>query len=220
MNRIHSVLFLTATNDPFAEKASTYLRSKFQNCQIYCSEWGQKFPEELESWTGDYIISFLSRWIIPQKILTLAKRECLNFHPGPPEYPGIGCTNFAIYERASQFGVTCHRMESKVDTGDIISTKKFPIDANETIENLHNKTRHALLTLFIDIIQKLSENKSLTSSPENWTREPFTRHQLNELAQICFSMTADEVNRRIRATSFKNWQPYIEFHGFRFDYKP
>ena len=33
-------------------------------------------------------------------------------------------------------------------------------------------------------------------------------------------MNAEEVNRRIRATSFKNWQPYIEFQGFRFDYKP
>ena len=220
MNRIHSVLFLTAKDDLFAEIASKYLSSKFQNCQIYCSEWGQKFPEELESWTGDYIISFLSRWIVPQKILKLAKRECINFHPGPPEYPGIGCTNFAIYEGASQFGVTCHRMESKVDTGDIISTMNFPIDASETIENLHDKTRHALLNLFKDIIQKISENKSLTSSSENWTRPPFTRSQLDELARINFSMNADEVNRRIRATSFKNWQPYIEFQGFRFDYKP
>jgi hypothetical protein len=33
-------------------------------------------------------------------------------------------------------------------------------------------------------------------------------------------MSADEVRRRIRAISYKGWQPYVEIHGHKFEYKP
>tara|TARA_B100000674_G_scaffold487192_1_gene497071 strand:+ start:3496 stop:4158 length:663 start_codon:yes stop_codon:yes gene_type:complete len=220
MNKTNSVLFLTAANDPWANEATDFLRTKFENHNIYHSDWEQKFPPKLITWEGDYIISFISRWIVPQKVLENAKLECLNFHPGPPEYPGIGCTNFAIYEGASKFGVTCHRMHSKVDTGEILRTQSFPIGSNETIEKLHHKTRNALLDLFKDVLTQLAENKFTCTNLKTWTRKPFTRKQLDALGQIDVSMDSSEVSRRIRATSFKNWQPYIDFHGFRFSYKP
>ena len=57
-----------------------------------------KFPEDIEWWKGDYIVSFLSPWVISNSLLNRAKKASINFHPAPPEYPGIGCTNFAIYE--------------------------------------------------------------------------------------------------------------------------
>jgi hypothetical protein len=33
-------------------------------------------------------------------------------------------------------------------------------------------------------------------------------------------MSKDEITRRVRAISYKHFQPYIEIHGFRFEYKP
>ncbi len=66
-----------------------------------------------------YIISFVSPWIIPENLLNSAQKAAINFHPGPPDYPGTGCYNFALYEGTKKYGVTAHHMEKKVDTGNI-----------------------------------------------------------------------------------------------------
>ena len=44
--------------------------------------------------------------------------------------------------------------------------------------------------------------------------------QFNELFVIRPEMSKDEIARRIRAISFKGWQPYVEIEGYRFEYKP
>ena len=51
----------------------------------------------------------------------------INFHPGSPEYPGTGCTNFAIYNKEKEYGVTCHYMKTSVDSEILSQVKRFPI---------------------------------------------------------------------------------------------
>ena len=41
----------------------------------------------------DYVLSFLSKKILNKKFLSQTKILNINFHPGPPDYPGIGCYN-------------------------------------------------------------------------------------------------------------------------------
>lgn len=45
----------------------------------------------------------------------------------------------------------------------------------------------------------------------------FSRKQFDELFKVT-DMSADEVRRRVRAISYKQWQPYVEIHGYRFEY--
>ena len=61
--------------------------------------------------------------------------------------------------------------------------------------------------------------KNLPISKEKWTKRPYTRKELNELAQISTDMTKDEIAKRIRATSFGGWKPTIQIHGFVFELK-
>ena len=62
-----------------------------------------------------------------------SKTAAINFHPASPEYPGTGCNNFALYENAGEYGVTCHYMAPKADTGKIIKVKRFPVFANDDV---------------------------------------------------------------------------------------
>ena len=66
-------------------------------------------------------------WVVPEWLLRKAKIAAINFHPASPDYPGIGCRNFALYENAKEYGVTCHHMSATIDTGSIIEIKRFPI---------------------------------------------------------------------------------------------
>ena len=47
----------------------------------------------------------------------------INFHPGPPEFRGIGCANFALLKNSKYYGSTAHVMEAKVDSGPILMSK-------------------------------------------------------------------------------------------------
>lgn len=187
----------------------------------YClGKWGDPLPENVRRWEGDYIVSYLSRWVIPEDLLQRAHKAAINFHPASPEYPGIGCNNFALYEDAKEYGTTCHHMATKVDSGKIVEVKRFPVYPQDDVATLLKRTYEHMIALFFEIAGLMAEGKELPVSPETWTRKPFTRKQFNELFKITPDMSQDEIAHRVRAVSFGQYQPYIELQGYKFEYKP
>ena len=214
-----SLLFLGKAEDPDCARALEFCQSHFENLTFCLGNWGDPLPEEIRKWEGDIIISYLSRWVVPEELLNRAKIAAINFHPASPEYPGIGCNNFALYENAQEYGVTCHHMARKVDTGRIIKVRRFPVHPEDGVEEILQRTYENQMALFFEIAELIAEGKELPVSTETWTRPPFSRKQFDELFKIAPDMSADEVRRRVRAISYKQWQPYVEIHGYRFEYK-
>ena len=66
-------------------------------------------------------------------MLSIPKLGCINFHPGPlPSYGGSNGWVWAIINGETEYGVTFHYMEEKIDTGHIVAIENFNIEANET----------------------------------------------------------------------------------------
>lgn len=214
------IIFCGKKNDAFSMQAMRFCTMHFQDVKVFVSEWKDPFPQEMYEDSCDYLINFLSRWIIPEAVLKKVKIAAINFHPGSPNYPGIGCNNFALYENASSYGVTCHHMLPIVDTGGIIATKTFPVYQNDDVASLLERTYPALLALFYEIMDGILQGKPLPVSEEKWTRKPFTRKQFNELMTIREGITSEELKRRIRATSYKQWNPSIDLYGYQFQFNP
>jgi len=215
-----SLLFLGKADDEDCARALAFCQKNFSSVSSCLGRWGDPLAPEIRAWEGDYIISYLSRWVVPADLLARAKRAAINFHPASPEYPGIGCNNFALYEDAREYGTTCHHMASKVDTGAIIAVKRFPVYPDDNVESLLKRTYEHQIELFFEIAGMIAKEKELPVSDEKWTRSPFTRAQFNELFRITPGMSKEEIERRIRAISYKHWQPYVEIEGYRFEYKP
>ena len=178
------VLFLGKNNDTFTLKALDHLRLIFTEVKDYLGDWGDKLPDEASYWEGEILISYKSRWIIPKNLLDKAKEVAINFHPASPDYPGIGCINFALYDNANEYGATCHHMNPKVDSGDIIKVLKFPIYPSDNVETLLTRTYEHQLILFYEIINYLHKGKTLPKSNEKWSREPYSRKDFDELNNI------------------------------------
>ncbi len=214
--RKERVLFL-AKNKPFADIASLLINRHFERPIIKFGEVGQKFPIEFEEEKFDYIISYISPWIVPNNILKKVSKASINFHPGPPNYPGIGCTNFAIYNEESTFGITVHHMEERVDSGKIIMVKTFPILPNDTVYTLTNRCYAFIFIAFCEILDMILKDKPLPESELVWKRKPYTRKELNELCKITIDMSQDEVVKRVYSTSYPG-QPgaYLDFYGLKF----
>ena len=198
------ILLVTKKND-WCQKAIQLAKYIFGESNLIIKQGeqiGEKLPELSDSF--EIIISFLSPWIVPQKLLNKA-RIAINFHPGSREYPGMGCYNFAIYEKTKMFGATCHYMKSKVDSGDIIIERRFEVEDHETIESLKYRTMIVMLALFHEVMGMIRKEIPLPKKNVSWSREPFTRAQLEDLCVINRTMTEEEVKRRVRACHFPGY---------------
>lgn len=195
-----SVLFLGKEKDAHVARAVEFCRINFATVGVYVGNWGDPWPRDSTASEWDVIISYLSRWIVPADLLGKAKLA-INFHPGPPEYPGYGCNNFAIYEAAREYGVCCHHMAPRVDTGAIIATQRFPVLSMDDGGTLLARAYDYQLVMFYEVVARIIRGEELPVSSEKWTREPFTRRQFDALGRITADMTRDEVARRTRATN-------------------
>ncbi len=211
------VLFIAKENDDYGRKAGAYILKQYPDSVLVFGKRGEPMPEAVNNWQGDLIISYLSPWIIPPNLLEKAAFASINFHPGSPDYPGIGCTNFALYNQEKEFGITCHHMLKKVDTGNIIAVSRFPIHENDSVWTLTQRCYSAISELFLTVMNDLKDRGVFMESSENWTREAYRRKELNELCRISPEMSEEEINKRIRATTFPNMPgAFIELYGKRF----
>ncbi len=205
------ILFIGKADNIYAKIAADFVQQHFHNSQVVFSKRSDPFRNDLLEWEGDLLISYLAQWIIPGELLRKAKMATINLHPGPPAYPGIGCTNFAIYNGEKEFGITCHHMLEKVDTGQIIMVKRFPLFETDTVYSLTQRCYVEILHAFCELMSGLLKGDSFPESHETWTRPPYKRKDLNELCRLTPGMTRQEIDRRIRATTYgeKVWA-YME----------
>ena len=101
-NRKNKKALLISRKDAFnIENISEFIFNNFDTT-ILIEDRDKKLPLEINSWSGDYIFSYLCPWILPLRVIRSAKIAAVNFHPGPPSYPGSGCYNFAIYNQETK----------------------------------------------------------------------------------------------------------------------
>jgi len=214
------VLMLCDKGNRLVDTAVEYFRCMLgEDLTVYRGRPGNNLPEDIGWQECDYLISFFSPWIIPAFLIKKASRGAIGFHPGPPEYTGVGCLNFALYENASTYGVTCHFLNNTT-YGSIISVKRFKVHSKDTVATLLERTSTYMLSLFYDIAELILTQKELPlADKEQWTGKSTTRKDFDNLCELSLNMNKEEVERRIRATfSTGVSNPKIYLHGYPFDF--
>jgi methionyl-tRNA formyltransferase len=218
------VLFFGRKKCNQSKKALLFLKSlNFIVTYIESSSRSEKIPKITYEWKGDYIFCFRSLFILPENIINRAKIAAINFHPGPPEYPGSGCINFALFEESKKYGVTAHLMNESIDSGEILSCKRFPIIKNDNLESLLTRTHKELFILFTSFISNLDrvgheyinelKNKN---KKEKWSGKARRIKELNSLQIIDKDTNREDLEKIIRATYTKEFPPKIILYGYEF----
>lgn len=210
-------------------KFTKFILEEFKNyeCEItilLSKSRGEKIPGKILKWRGNYILSFRSLYILPKTLIDNAEQMAINFHPGPPEYPGSGCINFALYDEVNEFGVTAHIMNQKIDNGQILEVRKFKVHLRDTLQSLLLRTHEELYKLCIDFIKGIIlrgnnfiDEKKVISKKEKWVGEAKILKDLERLQTISPLVTEAELKKIIRATYIDNYPPVIKIHGYTFD---
>lgn len=211
---------LFAKNKPGMDKAIGYLREHFKKVDLFTGKVGDAFPRKALLRKYDICVSYISPWVMPKKMLDNTREFAINFHPGPPEYRGIGCTNFAIYNNEKKYGVTVHIMLPKVDSGRIVDVRRFPISRKDTLVSLTDKCYRQIMRQFREVFDHRIKKGRLPECRERWSSKLYTRKELDELCRVSVDMPAKEIARRVKATDFPNMpKAYIELYGYKFEFK-
>lgn len=89
--------------------------------------------------------------ILPQKVLDVPKRGCINIHASIlPKYRGSAPYQWAVLDGLEETGVTAMYLTREMDAGDIIDISRTPIGENETAGELLDR----LAVLGADLLSK------------------------------------------------------------------
>lgn len=199
------------------------VRYSFDVTFIKSRKRGEKLPEDIYWWEGEYIVCFRSLFMLPKRLIDKASIAAINFHPAPPEYPGSGCINFALYDEVNEYGVTAHIMNELVDNGEILEVRRFPVTSHDNLSTVLSRTHSELFNLCSDFISGLysdGENflreKLVASETEVWKGNARLLKELDALQKIDTNVSEKELKRIIRATYIEGYPPRIELHNFTF----
>jgi methionyl-tRNA formyltransferase len=103
-------------------------------------------------------------------------------------------------------------MVESVDSGSIIAVRRFPVLDSDTVYSITQRCYVEILHLFVELVTGFLEGEDFPSSTEQWKRKPYRRKQLDELCQLREDMSSEEIERRIKATTYgdKVWAYRVE----------
>ena len=169
----------------------------------------------------DYLISFLNSMYINKSVRKKIKINSFNFHPGPPEYPGFGCYNFAMLDKVNFYGSTVHIINDKFDSGKIINVKKFKFSYKKfNLEKLIRKTHENVIKQAKDFINDIQNKKLKIEGNLKWKKKAYTKKEFEAAREIKLNDTRKNILKKIKAFSYKNYESvYLNFKGLKFELK-
>lgn len=186
---------------------------------IPCLDSLDKLPE------CDIIYSVQHHQLLRQQHLDKAKRIAVNLHLAPlPEYRGCNQFSFAIIDEATEFGVSLHEIDTRIDHGDLLFQTRFPIPENCWVNELYGLTVQKGFQLFKDSLNDLIKG-NYKKTPQQTLIKKYGgaihfRNEINNLKIIDLGATKNEIEKRIRATYMPGFEPpYCLINGEQFYFK-
>jgi methionyl-tRNA formyltransferase len=165
------------------------------------------------------LIAFTTPVIVPAFILSQLRYGAYNFHPGPPEYPGWAPAHFALYEGATEFGVTAHAMVEKVDAGAIIQVDRFAIPAESSVVALEGLAyAHLGRLLWLSAKAMATQAEPFAELPIRWGQRKNTRRGYAAICDIPLDISKEDLHRRLEIFGENHFgiAPAIKLHGVEF----
>lgn len=166
--------------------------------------------EQLAEWAPEIIVANNWRTWLPPEVFDLPVYGTLNLHDSLlPEFTGFSPVPWALISGASQVGLTAHRMDGELDTGDIAVQRAVPVGPRSTGTELVNATIDLIPEVLLDALAQI-EARTVQWQPQDLDRRSFF-HKRTELdSLIDWSWPAEDIDRLVRAMS----DPYPSAHTY------
>lgn len=154
----------------------------------------------LEKEKIDYVISINYRYIIPKEIFSKVEFP-LNIHGSLlPQYRGRTPHVWNIINGEKITGITCHKIEETVDTGDIILQEKIEIKEEWTGNDLLKQMQEKYPILLLKSLSKIERGEKLLKQEEE--HATYFGKRIPEMGYISFYNSYEKIYNFIRAQAY------------------
>lgn len=167
---------------------------------------------ELAALNADVMIVVAYGLILPKAVLEMPRFGCLNIHASLlPRWRGAAPIQRAIESGDAESGVTIMQMDVGLDTGDMLTTLKTPITADDTAQTLHDRLSElgcdALMQTLTDIqdnqLAPVKQDESLVTYAEKLNKAE---------AEIDWQLPVNLIQRKVQA--FNPWPvAFTQYQG-------
>lgn len=155
------------------------------------------FNAELERLNPDMIVVAAYGRILPRFFIDYPKYGCINVHASLlPKYRGAAPIQWSVINGDEETGVSIMRMDYGLDTGDIISVAKTPIDKYETSARLFDRLAKIGGELLVDTINEIACGNAKYVK-QNDTESSYAPMIDKIHARIDWYKTANEISKLI-----------------------
>jgi len=150
--------------------------------------------------------------LIPQWMIDLPPMGNINLHASLlPKYRGAAPIQWAIACGETVTGVTTMKIDSGLDTGDILLQKEIPVEAKDTAETLAPRMANIGAELVRETLLGLRAG-TVHPTPQDNTKASLAPILKKEDGEIDFHRSAQEICNRLRG--FQPWPgAYTNFRG-------
>lgn len=158
-----------------------------------------EFLEVLRELAPEVIVVVAFGQIIPQSILELPPYGCINVHASLlPKYRGAAPIQWAVIDGEPESGVTIMKMDTGLDTGDMITKVVVPIEKDETGGSLFDKLSEAGAKLLVDTLPSIADGTAVYEKQPEESPTPYAAMIQKQLGNIDWKRPAVEIERLIR----------------------
>ena len=158
------------------------------------------FAEAVAALRPDVLVVVAFR-ILPPGVYTTASRGAFNLHGSLlPKYRGAAPINRAVMAGETETGVTTFFLQERVDTGNVILTRRMPIGPDETAGEVHDRMMHLGAEAVLETVRRI-ERGEVRTTPQDDARASPAPKLFKEDAEIDWSRPAKEVHDHVRGLS-------------------
>jgi methionyl-tRNA formyltransferase len=165
-----------------------------------------KFPDDatagraaLQAARLDVLVVAAYGLILPQWVLDLPARGCLNIHASLlPRWRGAAPIHRAIEAGDTRTGITIMQMDAGLDTGDMLLAEAVDIEPDDTTARLHDRLAALGGKLIVEALA-LAARGGLTRTVQPAEGVTYAHKIEKAEAAIDWALPADVIERRIRA---------------------
>lgn len=152
----------------------------------------------IENMGPDFVISYNYLHIISEEVIKLMPKKIINLHTSYlPWNRGCDPNLWSIIDDTPK-GITIHRIDKGIDTGEILFQKKVDFSDDETLTSSYNLLHKEIQQMFIDTWAKIKEG--IVFSVEQSKKNGYgSFHLKKELATL-----KEEINWDMTIKDFKN----------------
>ncbi len=168
-----------------------------------------QYPEDaaaaktaIEAARSDVMVVAAYGLILPQWVLDLPEKGCLNIHASLlPRWRGAAPIHRAIEAGDAETGISIMQMDAGLDTGDMLLVERLTIDAVDSTDSLHDKLAALGGRLIVEALELAARGGESGLHPQPQALEGITYADKIEKheAPIDWSQSATVIARRIRA---------------------